>query len=580
MSTKQYRAITGTLTFETALHVGTGRDHVGTDAPLRRTNAGELFLPGTAIAGALRTLATRLAPKMNFKEECYVLRTEEERKETQEDPCCCAVCHLFGEVNPKADSAKGRASRLWVYDALLLTDTRPFVRDGVGIDRRIGVAARAGQVKFDAEVLPAGASFTLRLELEEANEQNEQLLAAVLAEWEAGRVWMGGNSARGLGLAKLSGVKFFSNDLATGDDLLKFLRAEKPMQSALEDTNWLSQKVQKIRNGLKEAQPQTLPSFIEANFSLKMDGPFLTHDATAAAVIGFNHVPLLDSVPGFDKKTPVPILPGSGLRGALRSHAERIARTLATLEAEKKGQDKSEKENIFLKTCPACNPVEDKKENALTKCDKLVALPPEKEEAEDHHLCLACRLFGTTLRGSRLRVMDARLEGKPQWKPIDFLAIDRFTGGGLEGAKFDAFALWQPSFAARLFLEEPQPWELGWLALLLRDLADGRITFGFGAAKGFGLGKAKDMKIRCGFLQSKVLKTHEREGEPGFYRVAEFAATDWPAYQATVKEWVKAFHVALKNMKRDENSLPPLKKDSYFGEDVYDLYRVKEATHE
>jgi len=74
---------------------------------------------------------------------------------------------------------------------------------------------------------------------------------------------------------------------------------------------------------------------------------------------------------------------------------------------------------------------------------------------------------------------------KVELKALDFLAIDRFTGGGRDTAKFDAVVLWKPKFRVRLFLENPEPWELGWLALVLRDLHDGLTTVGFGAAKRF-----------------------------------------------------------------------------------------------
>jgi CRISPR/Cas system CMR subunit Cmr4 (Cas7 group RAMP superfamily) len=46
-----------------AAHVGTGQDSETTDDLLRRDARGRLLIPGTAIAGALRSLATRLAPR-------------------------------------------------------------------------------------------------------------------------------------------------------------------------------------------------------------------------------------------------------------------------------------------------------------------------------------------------------------------------------------------------------------------------------------------------------------------------------------------------------------------------------------
>jgi len=93
----------------------------------------------------------------------------------------------------------------------------------------------------------------------------------------------------------------------------------------------------------------------------------------------------------------------------------------------------------------------------------------------------------------------------------DFLAIDRFTGGGRNNAKFDVLALWQPRFTARLRLENPQPWELGWLALTLRDLAEGWLTLGFGAAKGFGKVTVSTWSATFGFIQPGDLPVTSRE---------------------------------------------------------------------
>jgi hypothetical protein len=78
---------------------------------------------------------------------------------------------------------------------------------------------------------------------------------------------------------------------------------------------------------------------------------------------------------------------------------------------------------------------------------------------------------------------------KPIFKMLDFLAIDRFTGGAADEFKFDALALWRPAFALRIFLDNPTPWELGWLWLVIRDLSEGWLNVGFGSAKGFGRAK-------------------------------------------------------------------------------------------
>lgn len=576
MKSKTFFAVVGKLSFSTALHIGVGRGDVGTDAPLRRNDRGELFLPGTALAGALRTLATRLATQINFtnnqRQVCLALSGHRQKQEV----CGCPVCHLFGEIYPgegEDEARDGRASRLWVYDAPLVKAPLPFIRDGVGIDRSIGAASRAGRVKFDHEILPAGAEFDLRLELEDAEPDDQVLLVAVLAEWMAGRAWLGGGSSRGLGNACLGDVHCYQNNLKDASSLLQFLKASDAISTSDEDLDWFPGYISQSR---LQSQAGDAP-FIEVSFALAFDGLFLTQDATAAYMLGFDHVSLMDGTPGDDQHLR-PVLTGSGLRGVIRSHAERIARTLATYEAAREPNSFQ----AFSQSCPACNPLQDQPELPLAKCAEINGLARYAEPGDDD-LCLACRLFGSTQMGSRLRVLDAPLVSEPVWKAVDFLAIDRFTGGGVDGAKFDAAALWKPVFQVRIFLEQPRGWELGWLALVLRDLAEGKLSFGFGSAKGFGHAVAKDINLRCGFVHdqewSKQALLNEIKDAPGFYRLAQFTAADWVRGVPFVKGWVKEFLQEVDDFDRKKGALSPLVKDTYFKDENPEIDRNLEKLY-
>jgi len=563
-----YQVITGTLKARTAVHVGSGAGSDLTDALLRRNTAGQLIIPGTTIAGALRTLVTRLAPRLKLKNNkvCAALTGSD-------DSCDCAVCHLFGDINPSdAEDAESEASRILVFNARLKGDApQPFIRDGVGINRTTGAAARAGGVKFDVEVLPADTEFGLRLELRDVDEdENDKLLlAAVLTEWEAGRVWLGGNVARGLGGFKLDDVAYKTLALDTADNLLTFLKEDKPWQEAQRESNWLQSQMESVQT---TAPPdQVLPvarRWVAITGTLQAQGPLLTNDATISGQTGFDHAPLLAQLDDWAH----PVLAGSGLRGVLRSHAERIARTLATHNADSK--------TAFLHTCPACSPVESHADKPLASCDTLlkdVEFPTDKE-VSDKHLCLACRLFGSTRRGSRLLVEDAPYQPteaqlKPVLKMMDFLAIDRFTGGGAEGAKFDALALWKPAFNLRLHLENPELWELGWLALVLRDLQEGWLTVGFGAAKGFGQVELENLQCTLGYLsledvQDLGLEAREkREKEKAVYTEMLFSLEQ-------AQPWVEKFLEEVRELRRGNDRLPNLKADSYFGQepDLPELY--------
>ena len=561
-----YQVITGTLKARTAVHVGSGVGGDLTDALLRRDAAGQPIIPGTTIAGTLRTLATRLAPRLGSK-ICAALKDPDDRDSRAS--CDCAVCHLFGDLNPSdAEDANSEASRILVFNARLKDDTpQTFIRDGVGIDRVTGAAARAGGVKFDLEVLPAETKFEFRLELRDVDEGDKRLLVAVLAEWQAGRAWLGSNVARGLGAFELCEDVAYKTLALDADGLLTFLKEDEPWQAAEPQANWLRDRVALVQiTPPAEENRHVARRWVTIEGTLQAGGPLLTNDATTSGQTGFDHAPLLAQLGDWQ----CPVLAGSGLRGVLRSHAERIARTLATRNAD--GKD------AFLRTCPACSPVESRADEPLASCDALLrGEVSTSDEVSDDHLCLACRLFGSTRRGSRLLVEDAlyqptEMQSKPVLKMMDFLAIDRFTGGGAEGAKFDALALWKPAFKLRLHLENPAAWELGWLALVLRDLQAGWLTVGFGAAKGFGRVKLSDWTVRLGYLHSDDWPDAAPLGkgqQDGVYTRIDLrdAAEDW---LRLAKGWVDEFARKVNSFNRLETTW--LKADNYFDGLIEKLY--------
>lgn len=511
---------------------------------------------------------------------CKALRADNDM-----ELCGCMVCHLFGEINPGeglTEETGGRASRLIVACAAAQfpKNRSPRVRDGVGIDRQSRAAARADAVKFDLEVLPRGVKFNLRLELEDGSEADERLLAATLAEWEAGRAWLGGRVARGLGAFDLCHVKMVERDVTTDAGLLDFLRSDKPWKEASHSNAiWLDTRLAEARESLQTAggapcHEGVARSFVTVEFDLRLDGLFLTNDTTAATRSGFDHAPLLEVADQHGE----PILPGSGLRGVLRSQAERIARTATTLGITS--------DEDFLKQCPACDPIQSNPAKALANCDSLLrtkAGVDDDVEVTDGQLCLACRLFGSTRRGGRLLVEDAGTVAATKRKPLDFLAIDRFTGGGKDTAKFDALALWKPIFRIRLHAENPAAWELGWLALVLRDLAQDMISVGFGAAKGFGRAKFDALTVHYCFIGDDDFEgpatVAQQTPDPtsGLYRVMTFTTQD-AAQIAQMKElaqlWVDDFNSVRSTYTREH--MLQAETDTFFVNDIPALYE-KEA---
>jgi CRISPR-associated RAMP protein (TIGR02581 family) len=128
-----------------------------------------------------------------------------------------------------------------------------------------------------------------------------------------------------------------------------------------------------------------------------------------------------------------PYIPGSSLRGAIRSEVERIIATVGDAAG--------------LKTCTLF----EKRDCADQVRDFLLKLEEkERDEREDktkderiaefaeEKLCDVCKLFGSTVYASRLIFEDALPVGGEIHNRIrDGVGIDRDTGAARDGAKFD-----------------------------------------------------------------------------------------------------------------------------------------------
>lgn len=555
------KIITGRLRALTGIHVGSGELTETVDSPVFRNTDNEILIPGTSISGALRSLATKMAPSMGLK-KCLTLD-----EKPSGDFCSCPVCNLFGSIILGEDSEDATASKIWVYDAIMSNGENPTIRDGTGIDRDTGASARTARAKYDLEVIPRGSKFKFRIELQEdIKEDGKCLLAAVLSEWANGRCYLGGSLARGLGRMQLEDSKVYTLDLSTPDKLMDFLKKEESVKARSKDEKWLEHHTKNAKKLVENVDNSVYyGSFAQIEFTLEFTGGFVINEIVNAVRNGYNFYPYME-----DGKF---VLPGSSLRGVLRSHAEKIARTLTTLNCTKSEE--------FLVKCPACNPHADDSapvascNSLLRKYRKEHHILPENEVTDDQ-LCLACRLFGGSYRGSRLYLGDGCLVNPPQFKIMDFLAIDRFTGGSKEGAKFNARILWKPDFKVCIFLENPEEWELGWLMLVLKDMSDGFLSVGSGRNKWFGDVKIKDERIKFGVISDRFvpggLTMETSDSFEGIFRTVRWdfkELIDEP--RKPLELWITEFHNVLKSFKRRHYGLRP-SSDTYFDGVIENLY--------
>ena len=230
----------GKLEMKTGLHIGGGKATLSyTDSPVVLTPDGLPFIPGSSFKGTLRSTIEKMVANLDnlglhtcglptgevpvSVESCPTAHQEAVREERRKRPNgipqtmervrseLCHTCQLFG--SPYA------AARITVNDLYLINDEwsgTTQIRDGVAIDRD-SETAKSG-AKYDFEVVPSTTIFGLHIVIENATEQDLQLISIGLGEFMSGFGGVGGLRSRGLGACILDDVEIHYLDLAQGDE--------------------------------------------------------------------------------------------------------------------------------------------------------------------------------------------------------------------------------------------------------------------------------------------------------------------------------------------------------------------------
>ncbi|MEN9224248.1 MAG: RAMP superfamily CRISPR-associated protein, partial [Thermostichus sp. DRC_bins_24] len=270
--------IKGTLVAETPLHVGgIGQDPI-VDLSLAMDGQGNYYIPGTSLAGALRG---------------WMSGSNGSQKSEIEK--------LWGFQPPKGDG--GHASFIVVEDAPIESHFTE-IRDGVGIDRVTGTAAEG--IKFDRAVLPKGTQIPLELTIEDPDRHlaSSELALDTLIALESGEISLGGAKTRGLGRVKLKNLQVIEQDFSSFKGMLQTLRGE-------------GDPVELNRKG-SSARPR-----MGMTIHWQPIGPVMVKAEAEGNTVDM--LPLTSRVEGGSLAF---VIPGSSIKGSLRSQAERILRTL------------------------------------------------------------------------------------------------------------------------------------------------------------------------------------------------------------------------------------------------------------
>ena len=458
MSWQNRWKITATLTTASPLHIGgdlpVKKDiYPMADRKIKETvdvtavvtggkDGGQAYLPGSTIKGNLRAWMQANGCKEAVVEQIFGSRHDGKdvrlggKAEFHDAFFVGSAPPGFGDNPPP----------YWDKDRLTA------IAASTAIDRQTGTAV--DKKLFHLEYVPKGVAFTLCITGQDLTLDEVAALAHALDQgFDVRRerpVSLGASTADGWGRFRLKDLKICR---LTPAGVNKWL--EKPVgagygipDSHYEDVTAVVRQKGLIWGFGAETSPRLVIDLV-----LSFDGPFLVNDQSKSKkVLKDEHQ--ADFNPRRNEQGEV-VLPSASFRGAFRSQAERILRTIGA---------------------HACTPAD--------PCTPIHAQGGEKS------LCLACRLFGASGWRTAVEVSPFTLERcKKNDFTQEFVAIDRFTGGARDGAKFNAKAVLSPVFRGKMTIDLQrcgEDWALGLLALTLRDLCEGDITFGYGAAKGYG----------------------------------------------------------------------------------------------
>jgi CRISPR-associated protein Csm3 len=169
-------------------------------------------------------------------------------------------------------------------------------------------------------------------------------------------------------------------------------------------------------------------------------------------------------------------LPGSSLKGVIRSHSERILHTVF-------GDD--------ARFC--CDPLS-RRDSCQSRVKNI------KDTAEQYRkMCLACRTFGHMDNASHFLAADAYPDRPINELPVrQNVAIDRLSGGVAVGP-FDMEVALEGAFGVTLRLFNYELWQVGLLALTLRDIGEGRVRLGFAKSRGLGAVRLALQQLEIGY---------------------------------------------------------------------------------
>ena len=467
--------LSGTLRVESPLHVGAGVGRDGIDAVVMRDGEGHPLIPGTTLAGVLREVLTRAA---------------------REDAA------LLGGI-----ALNEGASRLVVHDArVVVKNANRYaaleVRNATSINPELGTASSG--LLFSREVVTTGTQFALTIEVETGGRVTERDAVETLSLIEDALLAglpVGGATTRGLGVVRLQNhtrTRLLNLDTRAG------------MIAALAGR---SDKWDRVK---KEAVGRSDSHLLSAVVEWHPTGTIMA-GVTGRGAIDVS--PQTTEVRRRGEQDIHLVLPGTGIKGALRARAEFIVNALNTdaareavtwLFGPRSGSDPWRTPTSALEVTDGPRVgrgvlrVSDVKAKAAFKRTAWNSLR-ELEQLSRDASATAVDQRALEVRNQLAALNDKTAPQGLRFEILDRVAIDRWLGGAADGLLFTALepttSTWEPIVLNLDLFRVParvRGHVVALLLLVLRDLRRGWIPLGRGTRRGWGDVEVDRMQFTAG----------------------------------------------------------------------------------
>jgi CRISPR/Cas system CSM-associated protein Csm3 (group 7 of RAMP superfamily) len=385
-----------------AMSGGEPHDHPKTDLPIRRGLDGRPVIPATTIAGSIRA-----ALPVDVREE------------------------LMGHAGQQAVPSRVNVLGCEVRVPESGSDVTEYHR--TAIDRKRGAAA-SGKL-FDGEALAAGAALIIRLVVD-----GQDLLPELLHALTGWQPHLGRGVTAGAGRTELLAVRTATLDLTRDEDLLLYLNGGGPdlVDQLIED-----------RGATETLNVTEREPIVDLEF-----------EVVDAIHVGSPLGPQGNKRPVWKDAQGTPIIPGTSIKGVLRSRCEYILRSLG-VDACEDG------------SCGRCAPCE------------LFGFSLNQPDAE-----------GRVGRRGRVAIADGVFRAPElQWR--NHVAIDRVTGGARDQALFtdEVVVTGRVTIRVEPLNDEVPNWARGLVLAALADIDDGFVGVGGGTTRGQGSLRSRSGRI-------------------------------------------------------------------------------------